>query len=98
MDQGVLQNIKKSYTLKMLNKLLEDEEHGVEEMLKSTNIKKIIYMIVESWDQVAENALEKSWKNLLTANCDLLDIKFETEGGISNNEKEITPEDFISMF
>ena len=58
MEQGVLQNIKKVYKRHMLNELLEDDgKHGVIEILKSINIKKVIYMIAESWNQVAESTL-----------------------------------------
>lgn len=99
MDQGVLQNIKKVYKRHMLNELLEgDGERGVVEILKSINIKKVIYMIAESWNQVAESTLRKSWKTLWLTNCDLSDNKLETEAGISENEREIKPEDFVSMF
>ena len=42
----------------MQNELLEDDgEHEVVEIFRSISIKKVIYMIVESWDQVAENGL-----------------------------------------
>ena len=55
-------------------------------------------MIAESWNQVAESTLRKSWKNLWPANCGLLDNKLETKGGTSENEREVKPEDFVNMF
>ena len=58
MYQGVLQNIKKVFKRHMLNELLEDDrKHGVIEIRKSINIKKVIYMISESWNQVAKSTL-----------------------------------------
>ena len=80
----------------MPNDFLEDNgKEGVVEVLKSINIKNEIYIIAESWDQVAENTLSKPCTNLWPANCNFLD-KLETEG-ISKNEREIIPEDSVSM-
>ena len=70
MDQGVLENIKRVYRRQLLTKLIEGEgEDDVISLLKSVNIKDVIYMIASAWDQVREIAIKLSWKKLWPAIC-----------------------------
>lgn len=94
MDQGVLEKIKKVYKRQMLSQLVEDEgEHGVVEVLKSFNVKTVIYMIAEAWDQVGRETLIKSWKKLWPGVCDLPE-----NNTIEEEEKTSVEEDFIDIF
>jgi len=93
MDQGVLEKIKKLYKKEMLCKLVEDHgEHGVVDILKSFNVKTVIYMIAEAWDQVERKTLIKSWKNLWPAVINLLGNSIEDE------EHSGVKDDLIKIF
>ena len=68
MDQGVLENIKRVYRGQLLTKLIEGKgEDDVIPLLKSVNIKDVIYKIASAWDQVRDIAIKLSWKKLWPA-------------------------------
>lgn len=49
----------------MLSQQLEDEvEHGVVDNINLFNVRRIIFMVAESWNQVATRTLGKYWKKL----------------------------------
>lgn len=101
MDQGVLENIKRVYRWQMLSQLIEDEEeHGAVEILKSFNVKTVIYMVAESWEQVARSTLIKSWKKLWPSVCDLPENEIKPVGEKSVKEKdsnEVQPQEFMDV-
>lgn len=70
----------------MLSQLVKDaEEHGVVENLKSFNVRTVIYMVSESWDQLAKIILRKFWIKLWRSVPDSSDNKIEKEGETSEN-------------
>lgn len=80
MDQGVLESIKKVYRRQLLAQLLEAEgEDSVIQLLKTINIKKVIYMIASSWDNVTQSSLVKSWKKLWPGVCEIVNSKSDQE-------------------
>ena len=70
LDQGVLENLKRHYRQRLLKHLLEDLKNDltVVESLKKINLKDIIYWLGESWSDVKESTLKKSWKNITPKN------------------------------
>lgn len=80
MDQGVLESMKKVYRRQLLRTLLEKEgEESVIQLLKSINVKHVIYMVASAWEKVTEVALIKSWKKLWPSIQDYLDSVSTTE-------------------
>ena len=65
MDQGVLENIKRVYRGELLTKLIEGKGEDVISLLKSINIKDVIYMIAFAWHQVREIAIKLSSKKIM---------------------------------
>lgn len=97
MDQGVLEKIKKVYKKQMLSELVEDEGvHGVMAVLKSFNVKTVVYMIAEAWNQVERATLIKSWKKLWPGVCDLPENKMEEEE--EENASVEQTDDFLDIF
>ena len=66
MDQGVLQNIKCFYRKMLLRSLIENEDDllSITDILKTVNIKHLIYWVTEAWDKLSDNLLKMSWKKL----------------------------------
>ena len=68
MDQGILDNIKRTYRKELIGKIIEEEgKKSVIDLLKSITIKAIIYMVAGAWDRTTNSSLKKSWKKLRPA-------------------------------
>lgn len=67
MDQGVLEALKRRYKKKLLRKLVIEEENGsdIVNFLKSVNMKVVIDMVAESWDEIEPTTLQKSWRKII---------------------------------
>ncbi len=63
MDQGVLQAMKNRYMKSLLRKLLMADKEGqsMTTFVKSINIKDVVYMIGDAWDNIESSTLCKSW-------------------------------------
>ena len=70
MDQGVLENLKKRYKKSLLRKLIMADEEGLSMItfVKGINIKDVVYMIADAWNDVLSSTLCKSWFKLLGSN------------------------------
>lgn len=89
MDQGVLDTIKRYYRKELLTKILTEEENesvSVSYLLKSINIKHVIYMIADAWDRVSEKTLNKSWKKLWPAACLKEELSDEYIAGVDSDK------------
>ena len=66
MDQGVLQNIKLAYKKQFLRFLIEEDSGSLTllEKIKKINLKDVGYWSAESWDNVSEQTLRRSWKRM----------------------------------
>lgn len=104
MDQGVLENIKRVYRRKLLSKMIEEEgELNVISLLKSVNVKDVIYMVADAWDHVTEETIKKSWKKIWPTVCK---PKNGAEGDTSQSSENdpddptflVTEEQFLGMF
>ena len=62
MDQDVIESLKRQNRRKLLTAFSEDgnSDLSVIDILKSINVKDIIYMIAESWSENSESTLIKS--------------------------------------
>ena len=70
MDQGFLENIKRTYRKELIGKLIEEEgKKSVIDLLKSIMIKDVIYLVADAWDHTTNSSLKKSWKKLWPAIC-----------------------------
>lgn len=67
MDQGVLVTLKRLYKKKVLRRLLIEEENGasVVDFLKSVDMKVVVDLAAESWDEIEACTLAKSWRKIL---------------------------------
>ena len=67
MVQGVLVALKRRYKKKLLRRLLIEDENGVSliDFLKSLNMKIVTELIAESWGEIKESTLRKSWRNIM---------------------------------
>lgn len=70
MDQEILQFVKRGYKKRLLEKVLREEKNKnnepltIPQKMKSVNMKLVIDWVAESWDEVSQNALRKSWKQV----------------------------------
>jgi hypothetical protein len=67
MDQGVLETLKRLYKKKLLMRLVIEEEEngtGVIVFLKTVNMKVVVDMISESWNEIKATTLSKSWHKI----------------------------------
>ena len=67
MDQGVLVALKRRYKKKLLRRLLIEDENGISliDFLKSVNMKIVTELIAESWGEIKESTLRKSWRKIM---------------------------------
>jgi hypothetical protein len=69
MDQGVIESLKRKHRRKFVGVLLEkmkktESGNGLVQAIKIINIKEVIYMIAEAWDEILPTTLSKSWKQV----------------------------------
>lgn len=93
MDQGVIESVKRRYRRKLLATLFgEDGENtSVIDLLKKVNIKVLVYMIAESWSELPETTLVKSWRKILPSSQ-------AAEEEVVSTDTEISTDDFLSTF
>ena len=67
MDQGVIESVKRRYKLKLLRKLVIEDECGVSvvDFLKGINLKIVADLVYESWSETSSSTLRKSWQKIL---------------------------------
>ena len=67
LDQGVLIALKRRYKRKLLHRLIIEDENGssIIDFLKSVNMKVVVEMIAESWEEISASTLRKSWKKIV---------------------------------
>ena len=67
MDQGVLIGLKCRYKKKLLGRMLFADEDGMSivDFLKSVNMKVVVDLISEAWDEVKGETVGKSWEKII---------------------------------
>ena len=67
MDQGVIQVVKKRYKKKLLTRLVMEEESGksIVEFIKGINLKVVVELIAESWQEITDVTLRRSWRKII---------------------------------
>jgi hypothetical protein len=68
-DWGVIESLKRRNRWKFVGVLLEkmekmDSGNGLVQAVKTINIKEVICMIAEAWDEILPTTLSKSWKKV----------------------------------
>lgn len=64
MDQEILQNVKRYYKKKLLQRLLDNTKNTILENLKAVNMKDIVFWISDAWTNVSKESLQQSWSKL----------------------------------
>lgn len=67
MDQNVIQNVKVTYRKRLLQEVLLQEDENIARCLKNVSLKDAVFALAESWKQVPEKLVKKSWCQLLSA-------------------------------
>ena len=69
MDQGGLEALKRRYRRSILQKLLMQDQAGqsVIEGIKGINMKDVVYMCADAWDDIPAVTLTRSWNKLLAS-------------------------------
>lgn len=65
LDQGVLENLKKRYRRHLLEHLVKSDDESVQNVLKSVNMRNIVYWISDSWEEIESTTINKSWFKFL---------------------------------
>ena len=107
MDQGVLVALKRRYKKKLLRKLLIEDDVGTSiiDFFKSIDMKVVVHMIAESWDEIEASTLRKSWRKIIpiqsqeTGEVEVEEVAFDLEDdaefmrGFGEIGCELNPED-----
>lgn len=66
LDQGVIECFKRHYRSLFLRSILQEtnESKSVPEILKSINMKHVVYWCAQSWEKIKSSTLEKCWNKL----------------------------------
>lgn len=69
MDQGVLEALKRRYKKSLLRKLLmvDGEGQSMVTFVKTINIKDVIFMVADAWEDIPPTTLCKSWNKILNS-------------------------------
>ena len=96
MDQGLLVALKCWYKKILLRRLLIEDENGISliDLLKSVNMKIVIELIAESWGEIKESTLRKSWRKIMPIK-ESKESEDHTEGQEDGDEDE---QEFIHEF
>lgn len=98
MDQGVIECMKRRYRRKLLSEILgkmDTDSVDLISALKQINIKDVIYMTAESYNEIPSTTLVKSWRKAWpnieklvdgTVNGDVIQVADEQQGNCSNAE------------
>lgn len=67
MDQGVLEAMKKKYRRRLLQSMLQatEGEVTINDFLKKTTMKDVVYWVAESWHEVKADTINRSWNKIL---------------------------------
>lgn len=80
MDQSVIETLKRLYRKQLLRRLLSVDEDNVDVVLsffKKMNLKECCYLVVDAWDLVKGETLNKAWNKVLNR---------ESENSITNTD------------
>ncbi|XP_046663035.1 jerky protein homolog-like [Homalodisca vitripennis] len=68
MDQGVIECVKRKYRRKLLSEVLfkleNDEQTDLIQVLKTINVKDVIFMVAKAYDEVTALTITKSWRKV----------------------------------
>ena len=65
MDQGIIATLKKNYKANLLKEMvMTTSQQECEKFMKEIDILKVIILIAETWDSLAETTLQRSWSKL----------------------------------
>ena len=106
MDQGVLETLKRLYKKKLLRRLVIEEENGtgIIAFLKTVNMKVVVDMISESWNEIKATTLRKSWQKIISSQPQAPSSEESIEENHSDRvdpgelDQEINISEFISDF
>lgn len=72
MDQHVIKSLKQRYKKRLLANVAADCTDGLINNLKKLNLKDVVFMIVDSWNEVPKSVIMNSWKHLFSSLDDLI--------------------------
>ena len=86
MDQGVLEDMKRRYKKSLLRSLLMADNDGKSmiEFVKKINIKDVIYLVADAWDDIPSLTITKSWNKVLHSSH-LSESEVEISGDSTNS-------------
>ena len=67
MDQGVISSLKIRYKKKLLRRLIIEDDGGksMVEFLKGVNMRVVVELVHESWNEITGETLRKSWRKII---------------------------------
>ncbi|XP_018403653.1 PREDICTED: jerky protein homolog-like [Cyphomyrmex costatus] len=89
MEQGVFLNLKRLYRFHLLTFLLEARENGqtLIESLEKINLKRVVFWISQSWKDVEQEILRKSWHKIVKQEEELLDADLRKQEAEESRDK-----------
>lgn len=83
MDQGMLQAVKMKYKKKLLRRLIIEDDVGgsIIDFIKSINMKIVVELATESWNEVYSTIIRKSWQEIIP---------------LTSSSSDITPSNFLA--
>ena len=63
-DQGILESMKRRYRKTLLHRLIIADEMGTSiiDFLKTVDMKMVIELVAEAWDEISSSTLRRSWE------------------------------------
>ena len=88
MDQGVLQAVKMKYKKLLRRLIIEDDVGGsIIDFIKSINMKIVVELVAESWNEICSTTIRKSWQKIIpltSSSGDILNSTLSTLTQIDN--------------
>ena len=91
MDQGVLEALKQRYRKTLLRKLLLLDQEGSSMIgfLKKINVKDVLYMAADAWEDIPSLTLSTSWLKLLGKDHAITGTESTEESGEGGSSKDV---------
>lgn len=65
MDQNVIRITKLHYRSSLLAMVLSDPSKDISEQLKQVNLRVVVELLSQAWEQVSKNVIFKCWKTIM---------------------------------
>lgn len=90
LDQHVIKTLKQVYRKKLLFDLISKTGDNLNDKLNEINLKDVVFLITEAWNEVSETVISRGFQQLFTPNIsETISSNFKSPSSYQNEKNEI---------